>query len=98
MIFYGLKIMELASLPLKKTSDFNLITHNLSNPFLGIFVGILTALILQSSNIGIATLQILVSSNLISLTHALPIIYGLNIGTCSEAIILSFATNKEGKK
>ncbi|UZQ84369.1 Na/Pi symporter [Thermoanaerobacter sp. RKWS2] len=58
----------------------------------------MTALILQSSNVGIATLQVLVSSQLITLPQALPIIYGLNIGTCSEAIILSFASNKEGKK
>ncbi|EGD50810.1 Na+/Picotransporter [Thermoanaerobacter ethanolicus JW 200] len=98
LVFYGLKIMELATMPLKKNSNFELISANLSNPFWGILAGIITALILQSSNVGIATLQVLVSSQLITLPQALPIIYGLNIGTCSEAIILSFASNKEGKK
>lgn len=98
LIFYGLKIMELAAVPLKKFSNFNLLSNNISNPFWGIFIGIITALIMQSSNIGIATLQILTASHLITLSTALPIIYGLNIGTCSEAIILSLASNKEGKK
>ncbi|HHW57750.1 MAG TPA: Na/Pi cotransporter family protein [Clostridia bacterium] len=97
LVFYGLKIMELAATPLK-TFKFDLTNSNLSNPFIGILTGIITALVLQSSNIGIATLQVLVSSQLLTLSQALPIIYGLNIGTCSEAIILSFASNKEGKK
>ncbi|MDP9751717.1 Na/Pi cotransporter family protein [Thermoanaerobacter pentosaceus] len=98
LVLYGLKTMELATIPLKKNSNFDLINANFSNPLWGIVVGIITALILQSSNVGIATLQVLVSSQLITLSQALPIIYGLNIGTCSEAIILSFSTNKEGKK
>ncbi|WP_424610366.1 Na/Pi cotransporter family protein [Caldanaerobacter sp.] len=97
LVFYGLKIMEL-SLSSFKDTGMQFLNTNLSNTFRGIFVGIVLALILQSSNPAIAVLQVLVSSRLISLNHALPIIYGLNIGTCSEAFILSFASNKEGKK
>jgi phosphate:Na+ symporter len=97
LVFYGLKIMEL-SLSSFKGTEMKFLSTNFSNPFRGILVGIVLALILQSSNPAIAILQVLVSSKLMSLKHALPIIYGLNIGTCSEAFILSFASNKEGKK
>ncbi|TCO68208.1 phosphate:Na+ symporter [Caldanaerobacter subterraneus] len=97
LVFYGLKIMELATSPFKN-SGVNLTNSNLSNPLIGIFIGVVSALILQSSNIGIATLQVLVTSHILSLEQALPIIYGLNIGTCSEAFILSFASSREGKK
>jgi len=98
IIFYGLKIMSLATAPFRDIQNSYLLTDKISNPIIGILSGIISALILQSSNIGIAILQVLASSGLVTLKYSLPVIYGLNIGTCSEAFLISFATNKEGKK
>lgn len=98
VIFSGLKIMDIAVKPLRNIDEVIGFLKFISNPYYSILIGVIMALIMQSSNIGIAILQILASSNLISVYNALFIIYGLNIGTCSEALIMSFATNKEGKK
>lgn len=98
IIFYGLKIMDLAAEPLRNIENIALFLDKLSNPIIGIVSGIVAALIMQSSNIGIAMMQVLASSSLLPLSSVIPVIYGLNIGTCSEAVIMSFASNNEGKK
>ncbi|QSZ26793.1 Na/Pi cotransporter family protein [Aceticella autotrophica] len=98
IIFYGLEIMNLSAVPLRHFENITLFLDKLSNPMIAVITGIIAALIMQSSNIGIAMMQSLASSGILSLSSIIPVVYGLNIGTCSEAIIMSFTTNKEGKK
>lgn len=98
IIFYGLKVMDLATGPLRNIENITLFLDKLSNPIIAIITGIIAALIMQSSNVGIAMMQVLASSGLLPLSSVVPVIYGLNIGTCSEAVIMSFASNSEGKK
>jgi len=54
--------------------------------------------IVQSSSVGIAMLQVMASSKMISVLTAIPIILGQNIGTCVDTFIGSIATNKAGKQ
>ncbi|SNX54553.1 Na/Pi symporter [Thermoanaerobacterium sp. RBIITD] len=98
IIFAGLKIMDIAVEPLRKIDEIRGFMEMMANPIYGVLTGIIIALIMQSSTVGIAMLQVLATAKLLPVYNALFIIYGLNIGTCSEAFIMSFATNKEGKK
>lgn len=68
------------------------------NQMLGVFLGILITSIIQSSSTGIAILQIFASSNVISVWSCLPIMFGQNIGTCTNTIIGSLATNNSGRR
>lgn len=76
----------------------NLSTKASDNPIIGTFLGILITSIIQSSSTGIAILQVLSSSNVITVWSCMPIILGQNIGTCTNTIIGSLATNKSGRQ
>lgn len=75
-----------------------LITNTSDNPIIGIFLGVLITSIIQSSSTGIAILQVLASSNVITVWSSIPIILGQNIGTCTNTIVGSLATNISGKQ
>ena len=99
MLFGGIKLMSLAILTLKVSSEFTFIIMNLSNNnLLAILVGFLITAIIQSSSTGIAMLQIMAASNLIPLSTAIFVMLGENIGTCVNTLLGSLATNKEGKQ
>lgn len=68
------------------------------NQMLGVFLGILITSLIQSSSTGIAILQVFAASNVISVWSCLPIMFGQNIGTCTNTIIGSLATNNSGKR
>jgi sodium-dependent phosphate cotransporter len=62
-----------------------------SNPFTGLFIGLLITAMLQSSSTTTALVVAFVASGAISPQHAIPIIMGANIGTTITAIIVSLA-------
>lgn len=98
IIFAGLKIIDIAVSPLRSFSAIKNFVAMTENPFYGIVTGIFMALIMQSSTFCIAMLQVLANVKIMPVFNAIYIVYGLNIGTCSEALLMSIATNKEGKK
>ncbi|NQT75910.1 MAG: Na/Pi symporter, partial [Candidatus Omnitrophica bacterium] len=60
-----------------------------SNPFIGLFIGILATSIVQSSSTTTAIVVGMVGSNVISIGNAIPIIMGANIGTTVTAVLVS---------
>ncbi|MDW3196651.1 MAG: Na/Pi symporter [Cytophagales bacterium] len=60
-----------------------------SNPFIGLFIGLLVTAILQSSSTTTSLVVAAVASNSISLQSALPIVMGANIGTTITSTIVS---------
>jgi phosphate:Na+ symporter len=88
----------MAVTPLRNFSEINKYISITENPIYGILIGIIMALIMQSSTFCIAMLQVLATAKILPVYNAIFIIYGLNIGTCSEAFLMSLATNREGKK
>src|SRR3954470_6467340 len=68
-----------------------------SNPFTGLFIGLLVTAIIQSSSATTSMVVALVASGSISLEGAVPIIMGANIGTTitSTIISLGFITKKK---
>lgn len=62
-----------------------------SNPFTGLFIGIVTTSIIQSSSVTTSSVVGLVAANTLSLSNAIPIIMGANIGTTITNAIVSLA-------
>ena len=68
-----------------------------SNPFIGLFIGILATSIMQSSSTTTSILVGMVASGAITLTNAIPIIMGANIGTTitNTLVALAHVTRRE---
>ncbi|MDD5070573.1 MAG: Na/Pi symporter [Candidatus Omnitrophica bacterium] len=68
-----------------------------SNPFVGLFIGILTTSIIQSSSTTTSIVVGMVASGVITISNAIPIVMGANIGTTATNTIVSLShiTRKE---
>ncbi|NLL06056.1 MAG: Na/Pi cotransporter family protein [Clostridiaceae bacterium] len=105
LLFMGLNIMSDAMAPLAESQSFALMMARLSEyPILGLIIGTLFTLLIQSSSATIAVLQNLAKQTgsdgkaLISLTTALPMLYGTNIGTTITALLASIGARISAKR
>jgi phosphate:Na+ symporter len=99
LLFVGLGFIKEAFGPLKE-SDFlkdALVTFG-SYPLLGVLLGMLVTIILQSSSATIALLQLMAFSGLIDFATALPIILGENIGTTITAEISALGSGINARR
>lgn len=69
-----------------------------SNIYLGIFIGCVITVILQSSSVLTGIIVILAMQGVIELDQAFAIILGANIGTTSTALLASLAGSMHGKR
>ncbi len=69
----------------------NQITNATSNPFIGLFIGLLATAILQSSSTTTAIIVAMVASGTISLYNAVPIVMGANVGTTITSLIVALS-------
>ncbi len=99
LLFLGMETMKSAMAPLGESTLFIDFTQKFStNTLLGVFIGFALTGILQSSSATIGILQNLASLKLISLTSALPVLCGDNIGTCVTALISGVGANSAAKQ
>lgn len=99
LLFVGLGFIKDAFGPLQERAilrDF--IVRFGSYPGVGILIGMLVTIILQSSSATIALLQILAFSGLIDFHIAIPIILGENIGTTITAELAALGTNLNARR
>lgn len=99
LIFFGLDIMKDAFGPIKNsqaTADF--LASFSSNPVLGILVGTVVTMILQSSSATVAIVQLLAFNGVIPFDAAIPLILGGNIGTTITAQLASIGTNLNARR
>lgn len=98
-LFYGLELMSGAMKPLRGLEAFHELTLQMSsNPFLGVVVGTLLTVIVQSSSATIGILQGLFGEGLVTLDAALPILFGDNIGTTITAILAAIGTSVAARR
>ena len=88
MFFFALDLMISSLQYLGKTAAETILLAT-TNPFIGLFIGLLVAAILQSSSATTSMVVALVASGSISLRGAIPIIMGANIGTTVTSTIVS---------
>ncbi|MGD6876579.1 Na/Pi cotransporter family protein [Bacillus infantis] len=98
-LFYGLELMSGGMKPLRGLEAFHDLTVNMSsNPILGVVVGTLFTVIVQSSSATIGILQGLFSENLINLDAALPVLFGDNIGTTITAVLAAIGASVAARR
>ena len=106
LLFLGIETMGDVMKPLAGSTVFtNLIAQVADIPVLGVLVGTLMTLVVQSSSATIAVLQNFASqpgpdgvSSMIGLAGAIPILLGDNIGTTITALLASIGQSKDAKR
>ncbi|WP_245712450.1 Na/Pi cotransporter family protein [Anaerobacillus alkalilacustris] len=93
-LFYGLSLMGDAMKPLRTVQAFTDLTISMSeNPFLGVVIGTVFTVIVQSSSASIGLLQTLYDQGAMDLWAALPVLFGDNIGTTITAVLASLGAS-----
>lgn len=99
VLFIGLDLMTGAVKPLSETQAFQTALSSLSNPILGIIVGMVLTVIVQSSSAMVGMLQALSVSGIMTFSMIYPIIMGINLGTCvTTAMVCSIGSSKDAKR
>jgi len=106
LLFLGIETMGDVMKPLASSPVFtNLIERVAHIPVLGVFVGTLMTLVVQSSSATIAVLQNFASqpgpdgvTSMLGLAGAIPILLGDNIGTTITALLASVGQTKDAKR
>ncbi len=99
MLFLGLKTMGGGLKPLKDLQVFSDFIVELShNPILGVIVGTVFTIIVQSSSATIGILQTIADEGMIDIRAALPVLFGDNIGTTITAIIAAIGASVAAKR
>lgn len=100
LLFIGIMTMTDAVEPLSKSAAFtNALTAVANAPLLGILVGLVLTVIVQSSSAMVGILQALSSTGAITFSLVYPVIMGINLGTCvTTAMVCSIGTSKDAKR
>jgi phosphate:Na+ symporter len=97
-IFFGLELVSMATAPFKDSEALQVMFRWADHPLLGLAIGVIVASVIASSAIPIGILVILAQYGLISLEHALPVVFGANVGTAVTALLASLVANVYGKR
>ena len=99
MLFLGISIVGNVLEPLKEYEPFlKLMLLGEEHPLIGILVGIVATVILQSSSALTGLLVTMASRGIVTLSAAVPILLGSNIGTTSTALISSIGTSLTARR
>ncbi|MCU6711766.1 Na/Pi cotransporter family protein [Paenibacillus sp. J5C_2022] len=98
-LFLGLSTMGGGLKPLRSLPEFTDFIVDLSHtPILGVFVGTVFTMIVQSSSATIGILQTIADEGMIQLKGALPVLFGDNIGTTITAVLASIGASVAAKR
>lgn len=98
-LFLGLSTMGGGLKPLRTLPEFtNFIVDLSHSPVLGVLVGTVFTVIVQSSSATIGILQTIADEGMITLRGALPVLFGDNIGTTITAVLASIGASVAAKR
>ncbi len=106
LLFVGIETMGAVMKPLAGSTIFITLMDKVSHiPILGLLLGTIMTVVVQSSSATIAVLQSFASqpaadgvSSIIGLTGAIPILLGDNVGTTITALLASVGQSKNAKR
>lgn len=98
-LFLGLELMSGGMKPLRELPAFVDLTVSMSeHATLGVVIGTLFTVVVQSSSATVGILQELYSTGLVDLKAALPVLFGDNIGTTITAVLASIGASIAAKR
>jgi len=93
LLFYGMEVMGVGLKPLREYDLFlNLMADVEDHALLGVLIGTIFTMIVQSSSATIGVLQELADQGAVTYLQAVPILFGDNIGTTITALLASIGT------
>lgn len=99
ILFFGLDLMGSGLKVLSEMPIFTEFAVLLSdNKYLGVMLGVVMTMIIQSSSASIGILQTLYAQNALSLNASLPMLLGSNVGTTITAVLAAIGGGVESKK
>lgn len=98
ILFFGMKLMSEAMIPLQTYKPFIDLLKGLENPVFGLLVGTIFTALIQSSSAFTGIVIVLAQQGVLPLEAGIPLIFGANIGTCITAGLASIGTSREAKR
>jgi phosphate:Na+ symporter len=99
LLFLGLKIMGEAMYPLRDEPFFLSLLATLSNyPLLAMCAAAIFTFLLHSSAAAVGIIMLLAMQDLVTLTAAIYLLFGANIGTSFTAVLSSLASTREAQR
>lgn len=99
ILFIGMKYMGDSLRPLREYEAFReLLISFGENEILGILAGFVITVAVQSSSASTGILLALAMEGLVPINAGLPILFGINIGTTTTAILSSIGANRTAKR
>ena len=98
ILMYGMVVMSDAVSPLAEMPEFSAVLAGLRNPMLGVVVATVFTAIIQSSAASVGILQALALTGSLTYEMVIPMVMGLNIGTCATSLISSIGTSYKAKR
>ncbi|MTI85298.1 MAG: Na/Pi cotransporter family protein [Firmicutes bacterium] len=98
-LFYGMEVMGSGLKPLRDWEYFlHLMTNVQENPLIGVAIGTVFTVVVQSSSATIGVLQELASQGLVTYQQAVPILFGDNIGTTITALLAAIGASVAARR
>ncbi|MEI8103099.1 MAG: Na/Pi cotransporter family protein [Chlorobium sp.] len=98
LLFFGLKVMSEAVVPLQSYAPFLSLLRYLDNPLLGVGVGMLLTALMHSSAAFIGILVTLALQGSLTLEAGMALVLGSNVGTCITAVLASSGMKRAAKR
>lgn len=99
MLFYGIGLISSTLSHLREVKEFAALANLCANnPFIGLGIGLVMTVAMQSSAAAIGVIQIIYETGAIPFSAVLPFLFGSNIGTCITAIMTAMGGNVSSKQ
>lgn len=99
MLFYGIELIGDTLKHLSEIEQFaRLANLCANNHFIGLAIGMLMTVAMQSSSAAIGVIQIIYETGAMPFSAIIPFLFGSNIGTCITAIMTSLGGNVSSKR
>lgn len=98
LLMYGMTMMSDSVSPLAEMPQFSNLLIQFNNPLFGILLAVLFTAIIQSSAASIGILQALSLTGSLTYGMVIPMVMGLNIGTCATSLISCIGANVNARR
>lgn len=97
-LFMGISMMKDSMSDLREYQTVLQVLGSLDNPLLGILLGTVITVIVQSSSVTVSILLLMASQGLVGLPVCFYVILGCNIGSCTPAVLASLDAKKDARR
>ena len=98
VLMYGLSAMSSAVSSFGESAGFRAVLTSLSNPVLGVLVGIVFTAILQSASAAVGIIQALSVTGSMSIETAIPLLLGVAVGASVPVLLSALGATVNGKR